>query len=553
MAKATQRKTGDSGSGNDAPDPSDRDAFLHWQRDKPRSWSVVIATRAALRVLPLSSGFPDQPDVMLRSLRAAAIARFAAKRLTHVTWGEADHVAKVAGRAAHGVVGVHAAGLVVSAYTARFARSAKGKQNRERYVNDLVRTAASAVTEAAVRAAADVKEAVRWDIHQLQIEAVEAKRLAQARLWFKLPPPNIASAWTGLAEALRKQGDHWSVWVDWYDHVLRGTRTREAEDAAFTDLPGVLPWDDGAEAVNVEIARRLKVFRPDSAPIAIEGIPSPIAISRMPDGRIGVEAGPFSLPTLPAPFALEDHSRVLTTCRNRAGQLMKSASSPRFQGRSEYAVVLASYLEWLPAKAGLGNILLADGEARVLNKLFTADEGILPTAFASQLSVLLEDHIALRPFYPELERHYQSVRTGRLIAPLPRDAVEAIRSVIHAQTPTVFDETVSPAIDEAAKPVPDIEPPAAEDRPPLDPARPKPPRDPVAEFDSQKSRSYVLASAFNRIFGLLQKGKDVVQTAESFKKAYDLLKPHIGPVIDFLRNWLGDGPGGPSPPPTIGV
>jgi hypothetical protein len=82
--------------------------------------------------------------------------------------------------------------------------------------------------------------------------------------------------------------------------------------------------------------------------------------------------------------------------------------------------------------------------------LFAADESILPTAFASKLSVLLEDHIALRSFYSEVERHYQSIKTARLAKPLPRDAVGAIQNVIRAQTPTIFAESVSPAIDEAA-------------------------------------------------------------------------------------------------------
>jgi hypothetical protein len=74
-------------------------------------------------------------------------------------------------------------------------------------------------------------------------------------------------------------------------------------------------------------------------------------------------------------------------------------------------VALIAYCEWLPTGPDGGNILLADGEARVLNKLFTADEGILAEGFAARLSTFLEDHIALRVFYPELERYYHAVRT----------------------------------------------------------------------------------------------------------------------------------------------
>jgi hypothetical protein len=36
------------------PDPHDHDAFNHWLSSKPHSWAIVIAARAALRVLPMN-------------------------------------------------------------------------------------------------------------------------------------------------------------------------------------------------------------------------------------------------------------------------------------------------------------------------------------------------------------------------------------------------------------------------------------------------------------------------------------------------------------------
>jgi hypothetical protein len=119
----------------------------------------------------------------------------------------------------------------------------------------------------------------------------------------------------------------------------------------------------------------------------------------------------------------------------------------------------------------------------------------------------------------------------------------------------VFDETISPAIDEAAKPVPEFGSPNLEDLPPLDQNRPKPPQDPIVDADPLKSRSYILASAFNRIWSLLQKGKDTSQAIEGWQKTYLLMKPHIGQIIEFLKPFLkgADGTGGPTLPPTIGV
>jgi hypothetical protein len=54
------------------PNPSEEGAFTHWLASKPRSWSVVIAARAALRLLPVNQATGD----LLEIFRAAAISRF---------------------------------------------------------------------------------------------------------------------------------------------------------------------------------------------------------------------------------------------------------------------------------------------------------------------------------------------------------------------------------------------------------------------------------------------------------------------------------------------
>lgn len=515
------------------PGPSDRKEFSRWLRKRPHQWSLTIAARAVLRGLPLLRGL-ENPTSILSAFRAMSIVRFAAK------YPNRD-LAAAAGAAFSAAV---AAQDEHYAITVAVASAANGIRRADSSVNATM-VAAIAADEFGARAVADT--AVKHDAQLLQDGVLTPERLAREKLWPFPAPGEFAGAWEGFSVGLHALGGHWKVWTDWYENIVIHEPHRgiaEAEDAAFTDIAGELPWDNGAEAVNLEIARRLKALRPDPTPV--EGIPSPIAISRMADGRIGANAGALNATALPPSLTPEDHAGALAACRGRAEQLRTLAASPKFQGRSDYAEALAAYLEWLPSAPGLGNILLADGEARVLNKLFTADEGILPTGFAGRLSVLLEDHIGLRPHYPELERHYQAVRTGRLTAPLSRDAVEGIRQAIHVNTPDVFHESVSPAMDETAKPVPDIKPPLPEDAPPPDPARPKPPRDPIAEVDPAKSRNFTFASGANRIWEILKKGKDAQQGAEGWQKTYEQFKPHIGTIIDWLKDfWPGGGDGMP--------
>jgi hypothetical protein len=110
---------------------------------------------------------------------------------------------------------------------------------------------------------------------------------------------------------------------------------------------------------------------------------------------------------------------------------------------------------------------------------------------------------------------------------------------VHDNTPAVFDESVPPVVDEISRPVPEPPPLAPEDRPPPDPSRPKPPRDPIADVDPKKSRNYLFATAANRIWEILLKGKDVPTAIEGWHKTYEQMKPHIGPIIDWLRVFTG--------------
>jgi hypothetical protein len=88
--------------------------------------------------------------------------------------------------------------------------------------------------------------------------------LARDGLWPISAPAELEEAWRLLSFELVNLGPHWQVWIDWYRNVALPEPhegNTETEDAAFTDVHDELPWDEGADAVNTEIARRLKVLR----------------------------------------------------------------------------------------------------------------------------------------------------------------------------------------------------------------------------------------------------------------------------------------------------
>lgn len=547
MAKPTTNKRGN----RSPPNPGDLLAFDRWLSQRPRPWSVVIANRAALRVLPLLQYEQQFPVLVLSVLRAIAISRVAARfpnvtidpKAADAAYRAVVQTKKMPNDLADILYGTCNA-AATAAHTLAFPNFGNAAAGAAAY-------AAFAASESKLRLYSSVED----DVQKLHQEAMGPEILASTQLWPISAPTNVSNAYSTFSHRLLALGTHWQVWLEWYETLVLGEPFRvktEAWYAAFTDVPSELPWDDGPEVVNTEIARRLAALRLD--PVPVEGIPSPIAINIRSDGRIGADAGAFATPTVPPSRSLADHAHALSACRNLAERLGALASSPQFNGRRDYGEALSAYLEWLPTESGSGNILLADSEARVLTKLFIADEGILAEGFASRLSVFLENHIAARAFYPEVALHYQSIRTGHIATPLPHDAVEGIRETIRAHSPKVFDQTVPPVLDEAAKPVPDARPPAPADAPPPDPSRPRPPKDPIADADPAASRNTIFARVANRVWQVLRDGKDLPQVIDGWGKAYDQLKPYIGPIIEWLKtNMPGGSDGMPPAPPPIGV
>jgi hypothetical protein len=282
MAKLT-RWTPQRGYG--PPDPRNREAFASWLAKQPREWSVALAARAALRVLPIVLANDDElPALILMVFRATAIARFAAKYPNRaIAAASASAASAPAAIAVSNTPG--AASASYAAYASAYPAAADAAASAS--------YAAAYATYAAASASGSAASAIKHDARRLYDRIITAEQLTNDRLWRDTQPPGFNEAWGRLKGALSALGRHWVVWSDWYEYVAlhppkayRGVT--EAQDAAFTDIPGELPWDNGAEAVNAEIARRLADIVKSSTRVPDQS-PAPVRVEER-NGKISQQS-----------------------------------------------------------------------------------------------------------------------------------------------------------------------------------------------------------------------------------------------------------------------
>ncbi|MVT53563.1 hypothetical protein GPL17_24135 [Bradyrhizobium yuanmingense] len=254
--------------GNESiPSPDNYSALRDWLTSKPWGWSTAIATRATLRFLPMAS-----MSIMLPLFRVASISYFAARY-------RADFDASVAEAATAAIADARS---IISPSDREIVGRPKNQATVAREIAASTIDAAYAVTHmhshgfaaAAARAVSVISstsalDAVRRDLWALSTEALTPTQLAAAPLWHA---ESIDDPLRTLEARLGRTVGSWELWISWYYHVHSGRIRGEAFDAAFTDLPGPLPWSGGGDPVSAEIHRRLDaIFRQQDA---LKGLPA---------------------------------------------------------------------------------------------------------------------------------------------------------------------------------------------------------------------------------------------------------------------------------------
>jgi hypothetical protein len=552
---------------SEPPDPDDADAFHHWLAFCPREWAIALAARAALRILPLARPSPfdieDIAKVILPIFWAMAIARFAAaypgREIT-------DGSALLGDLLGSPEIGVLAATSVASKLYSIAARASELGEAAPSLAAEIIDESVSVFPTygLSVRAAL---AALRRDALLLSDRLLTPERLARAPLW-QMGESLTDDEWKSLRSALFEHSNHWQVWIDWYEYVLLGSppapEHNEAWEAAFTDVPGPLPWDDGPEAVNTEIARRLRELAPKTpspgqevahlavaldaetsspvldaptlsvVPASIPNVLSPIDFVVSAGRSIRATPSVEVQPVLKTTADKRDHKPRLELCRATAASMIVILDQRRSNVREGYRHALSEYLRYLPVNTRKRNFLLADQEARILRDMFQADTGTLPPDFASRLRNFLIAHQGLRVFYPGVERLYADVRFGRSSQPLPLDATDEISRIVSG-TPEVFDSSVEQALVDTAPSLP-----AAPAEPPVTPDTGdiKPPPDPLDTLSTEKARDHLRARVINRLWSVFQKGEPVAKHSEAWIATAHRLAPHVRRVIDWLSSVL---------------
>ncbi|MBI1203537.1 MAG: hypothetical protein GC182_13605 [Rhodopseudomonas sp.] len=284
---------------------TNRKGLERWLQVKPREWTVVIAARVALRVVPMlatelgpwSGGARKaERDIFLPSFRGlaaswvegtwptlgvlvSAAVNTAANAANYAAGEAGAYAANAAAYAANADAGTHAAAAVADAAqaaTAATAATAVGCAVNAAAYAATAATAANFAADTATNAATSIWLSLAFDATTLE-GGVDFKTrpsdLAKQSLW---PSGNMpgwaADNWLRLKSALLVLGDDWEVWTDWYEARLRGGPANEELELARVMIDDDI-WDQGPKVVNAHIkeliAQYARLSRPALDPKSI--------------------------------------------------------------------------------------------------------------------------------------------------------------------------------------------------------------------------------------------------------------------------------------------
>ncbi|MFX4223672.1 MAG: hypothetical protein ACMVO3_23445 [Thalassobaculum sp.] len=259
----------------------DRATLLDWLAGKSPQLAVALATRTALRFLPLVA--TDKSDlasanVVLPTFRAVAAAWLAG--MTGVLaedLGDAASCADAAAAATSEPKAAFAADSAAAAARVALASSASDGAGAAKAAFN-ARVAFDLGAAAGATSAVGPKEMI-WAPIDHDVDLIEngysPRKLLQAPLWSGEPYDEILIEWRKLNKNLRDLQENWEVWLDWYSDRLSIPFQRPLIEPLEVDRVVKLnekDWQEGPSHINSIILELEFLHRkPDDSPEIIEG------------------------------------------------------------------------------------------------------------------------------------------------------------------------------------------------------------------------------------------------------------------------------------------
>jgi hypothetical protein len=368
---------------------SHREDVKPWLQGLPRDYSVVIAARAALRVVPLLATSYERvlpvcravsvawvgsiwPDVNLR--QEAATAAAAADDLA-----EDDTFASAVARTA-----------AWAAYAAARARPAVD---------------AAAAVESAAAFGDEIWAAVSADIATLAGKGrlkLNPAELAARRLWPNGRPEWAKSDWRILKTALLDAGEDWEVWTAWYEGRINGQPANEVlETARVLEIEDGM-WRAGPKAVNARVKELIAQYTPEEKHAPEKAAPTaPPAAGPGPH----LQATPSGFEIIPKlPEGSERDSPVQISLHTQLKRRVERLNEAMGRAQNTHKQLFAEYMDYTEfVSKDLASIDIASlwSAGAALNDMVEALAQVDTAAMAeqlepdvaSQLRSLLRDHM----------------------------------------------------------------------------------------------------------------------------------------------------------------
>jgi hypothetical protein len=235
-----------------------------WLGRQPREVSVILAVRAALRLLPTFSRWSEESfksqteaEAVLLMFCAASTVWTGIRALTHT-----QHLVNVVGS------GYNAAIMRVArtSEAASAVRAAVGA-----FVSYDSNAAVFAATVFSITSHFDsAREAIIADANAIESD-LDAKALASRKLWLDGQPPSIVDQWLRMKEYLLGRGEDWEVWTDWYEAQLVGQPANEAIEIARVTAADQF-WRQGPSVANAEVKKVIDKLSSLDLAIATEAL-----------------------------------------------------------------------------------------------------------------------------------------------------------------------------------------------------------------------------------------------------------------------------------------